>query len=75
MSAMIKVDTLDNIFEAQRLDAALSERGIPHIIETYHDNAYDGLFQSTRGWGSVKAPAAQAKRVLEILEDLRNDVS
>lgn len=71
MPEYIKIDTLDNIFEAQRLEAELDERGIPHLIESYHDSAYNGLFQSYRGWGSVQAPESFAAQIREILADLR----
>lgn len=72
MDEYIKVDVLESIFEAQRLEAILQEQKIPHIIESYHDSAYDGLFQSYRGWGCVSSPAEYADVIEEILKDLRD---
>lgn len=73
MQDYLKVAVLGSIFEAQRLEAILTEKKILHIIESYHDSAYDGLFQSHRGWGSIKAPAQYSAPIKEILQDLRSD--
>ncbi|MFH1123907.1 MAG: hypothetical protein V1758_09655, partial [Pseudomonadota bacterium] len=57
--------------EAQLLDSVLTERDIPHRMRSYHDTAYDGLFQTQKGWGIVSAPSAFHQEILEILSDLR----
>lgn len=36
---------LRSAIEAQVLESMLMDSGIPHVIKTYHDSAYDGLFQ------------------------------
>jgi hypothetical protein len=73
MDDYTKVTLLDNEFEAQLLDSVLTERGVPHLIRSYHDTAFDGLFQVQKGWGQVNAPPAYHKEILEIIDDIRND--
>ena len=66
-----KAGTLDNHFEAQLLESILKERGIPHLMRSYHDTAFDGLFQTQKGWGYVSAPQGYLDEITEILSDLR----
>ena len=51
-----KILILENQIEAQRLSSILDEEGIPHVVRSYYDSAYDGIFQSQRGWGHLEAP-------------------
>lgn len=71
MDEYIKVATLDHEIEAQLLDSILTERNIPHRMRSYHDTAYDGLFQTQKGWGIVSAPALWEDEIREILADIR----
>ena len=66
----IRVARLDNEVQAQLLDDLLSQRGVPHLIRSYHDNAYDGVFQTMLGWGHVEAPEQFRKEVETALQDL-----
>lgn len=70
-----KVDLLENEIEAQLLESILNERGIPHRIRSYHDTAYDGLFQTQKGWGFVSAPAAWSEAIERILDEIRRQAS
>ena len=69
----VKVAVLDNEIEAQLLDSILEERDIPHLMVSYHDTAYDGLFQTQKGWGHVSAPTPFKQEILEILTEVRRD--
>jgi hypothetical protein len=69
----VKIAVLDNEVEAGLLDSVLTEREIPHSLQSYHDVAYDGLFQFQQGWGCLIGPESRAAEVLEILADLRKD--
>ena len=73
MDDYVKVIVLDNEIEAQLLDSILEERDIPHLMVSYHDTAYDGLFQTQKGWGHVSAPAPFKQEILEILDSVRRD--
>ncbi|MBD3290104.1 hypothetical protein GF337_14955 [candidate division KSB1 bacterium] len=61
---------LQNEVEASHLESILKENKIPHFIKSYHDLAYDGLFQYQKGWGQVEAPAEYRAEILEIYNDL-----
>ena len=74
MDDYVKVSVLDNEIEAQLLDSILDERDIPHLMVSYHDTAYDGLFQTQKGWGHVSAPTRFKQEILEILTDVRRHV-
>jgi ribosomal protein L40E len=68
---MEKVAVLDNEVQAELMDGVLSGRGIPHIMQTYHDSALDGLFQAGKGWGVILAPASFKEEILTALADIR----
>jgi hypothetical protein len=65
-----KIVELHNDAEARLLHAHLEEQGIPHVIRSYHDTAYNGIFQVQFGWGHIEAPAEFREEILEIYEDL-----
>ena len=73
MAKFEKILVLDNEVEAQLIDAVLSEQRIPHLMRTYHDRAYDGLWQQQQGWGHVEAPQDYKEQILSICEDLRSE--
>ncbi|HOE97214.1 MAG TPA: hypothetical protein PLS90_13150 [Candidatus Sumerlaeota bacterium] len=66
-----RIATLENEVEAALLGDILREREIPHFIQSFRDAAYDGIFQTQKGWGCVVGPPERADEVREILEDLR----
>jgi hypothetical protein len=69
----VKIGVIENPIEAQVLSGALAQDGIPHELRSYHDTAYDGLFQAHLGWGELRAPEAFRKKILEILYDIRRE--
>jgi hypothetical protein len=68
-----KAVTLDNEIEAGLMESILKERGIPHRMRSYHDTAYDGLFQTQKGWGIIDAPESHLEEIKEILSDVRKE--
>jgi len=68
-----KIAVLDNQFQAQLLESILTERKIPHLLRSYYDTAFDGLFQTQKGWGHVSAPSVYSDVIKEILCDLREN--
>lgn len=66
-----KVAVLDNEVQAELIDGVLSGRDIPHIMQSYHDSALDGLYQTGKGWGVVLAPASFKDEILAALADIR----
>jgi hypothetical protein len=75
MEEYTRVSTLENDIEAQLIDSILTERSIPHRMRSYHDTAYDGLYQSQKGWGYVSAPNVFHKEILDIISDVRRDAN
>lgn len=71
MEDYTKIATLENEFEAQLLESILLERDIPHMLRSYYDTAFDGLFQTQKGWGYISAPKEHVEEIKEILSDLR----
>jgi hypothetical protein len=73
MADYIKITVLENTIEAQLIESILSEKNIPHRIRSFHDTAYDGLFQFQKGWGELYAPLKLKDEILEIIEILRTE--
>ena len=49
----VKAGTIENRFEGDRISQALREGGIPFLIKSFLDTAYDGLYIPQKGWGVV----------------------
>lgn len=69
-----RIAVLENLIEAQMLSAALDDRGIPHRVHSYHDTAYDGLFQFQKGWGEIQASETDGPEVRLALADIRSSM-
>ncbi|MFW6114910.1 MAG: hypothetical protein ACOC6E_01285 [Thermodesulfobacteriota bacterium] len=67
----IKVATLENEIEARLLDSVLNERNVPHRITSYYDTAYDGLYQTQKGWGHISAPSTYIEEIREVIASVR----
>jgi hypothetical protein len=70
MKAPVKILTFNNEFEAMLLDGLLKEKEIPHIIRSYHDSAYDGLWQTQSSWGHLEAPEEYRDEIMEIFNNM-----
>ena len=72
MEKYIKIAILDNEFEAQMLESILMEREIPCHLKSYHDTAFDGLYQTQKGWGHISSPTENAEEIKTVLAELRS---
>lgn len=70
MARIRQVVKLRNEVEASVMKAELEQRGIPHVIRSFHDSAYDGLYQMQSGWGAVEAAEEHRKEIEEVYADL-----
>ncbi len=70
MNHIVRIATLDNEIQAQLVGQLLTERSVPHIIRSYHDTAYDGVFQTTQGWGCVEADEEFRDKVLSVMANI-----
>jgi len=61
---------IKNEIESMLLDEILTGKNIPHLIRSYHDSAYDGLWQSQSGWGHLEAPEEYSEEILRIYNEL-----
>lgn len=71
----ITVTVLENAVEAQLVSSILEERHIRHRIRSHHDTAYDGLFQTQKGWGDLEAPEARRREIMEIIHQIRSEAA
>ena len=71
----IKIAVLENAIEAQLLSSVLTEYEIPHRLRSYHDTAYDGLFQLQKGWGEIYGPDNVQQQILDALAELRSQAA
>jgi hypothetical protein len=70
MEKTVKILVLYNEIEARLLSGLLTERNIFHILKSYHDTAYDGLWQSLAGWGQLDAMEKDREEILQIYHDV-----
>ena len=71
-SQFIKITILENSIEAQLIGSILDQHNIPYRLRSYHDTAYDGLFQFQKGWGNLYAPQSYRHEILAVVEDVRS---
>ena len=75
MQKLEKIAVLDNEVQAELVDSVLEERGIPHLMRSYHDSALDGIYQARSGWGHVEAPPEAKAEILAVIEDVKRQAS
>jgi hypothetical protein len=66
----IKILVFNNEFEAKLLDEILNEKEIPHMLRSYHDSAYDGLWQTQSVWGHLEASEESRDEILQIFSEM-----
>ncbi len=65
---MKKILAISSEIEAIRIKEILESNEIPHLVRSFHDSAYDGLFQNQYGWGVLKANESDEGRILELIK-------
>ena len=70
MADTVRILIIKNQVEASLLDEILKERDIPHIIKSYHDLAYDGLWQTPTAWGQLDAPQEFKEEILKLYKEM-----
>ncbi len=70
MSKTERILVFDNEIEAGLLSEILNTKQIPHMIRSFHDSAYDGLFQVQAGWGILEAPEEYRDEILKVYEEM-----
>jgi len=71
MSRWVKSGIVENRFEGDRISQALTEAGIPFLIKSFMDTAYDGLYIPQKGWGAVMVPEEFEEKAERIVAEIR----
>ncbi|NQT77848.1 MAG: hypothetical protein HQ565_09050 [Bacteroidetes bacterium] len=71
MEDLERIVDLDNEIFAKLMETILLDRKIPHILRTYHDSAYDGLFAFSQGWGCIEASPEYREEIIQIYDELK----
>jgi len=78
MGRWVKAGVVESRFEWDRTAQALEQAGIPYLMKSFLDTAYDGLYLPQKGWGAVMVPEGlveKAKEVIfEVKENFREEV-
>jgi hypothetical protein len=75
MEKLEKIAVLDNEVQAELVDSVLEERGVPHLMRSYYDSAWDGIYQKPVGWGHIEAPLDAKDEILAVIEDIKRQAS
>lgn len=70
MGNPVKILTFKNEIESILLHEILTDKKIPHIVRSYHDSAYDGLWQTQSAWGHVEAPEEYREEILRTYREM-----
>jgi hypothetical protein len=71
MDEWVKAGTIENRFEGDRISQALQEAGIPYMINSFLDTAYDGLYVPQKGWGRVMVPEEFCEKAERIIAEVK----
>lgn len=66
---MKKILSLSSEIEAMRIKEILDNHEVPHLIRSFYDSAYDGIFQHQYGWGVLEADESDEERILSLVND------
>ena len=69
--SLINIHKPANDAEANALQSILKEHNIYSKIVSFHDTAYDGLYQSQYGWGVIRVYEKDKSLAQKIINDWR----
>jgi hypothetical protein len=71
MEQWVKAGTVENRFEGDRISQVLQEAGIPFLIKSFLDTAYDGLYLPQKGWGIVRVPKKHKEEAERLISEVK----
>jgi hypothetical protein len=71
MDKWVKAGTIENRFEGDRISQTLQEAGIPFLIKSFLDTAYDGLYIPQKGWGNVMVSENHKEEAERIISEIK----
>ena len=69
-TALVSIARPDSEIAALRIKAALDDAGIPCIVRSNLDTAYDGLYVPQKGFGDVLVSSEFASQARALIADL-----
>ena len=70
MKTTVRILVLSSEAEALLLSGLLEQRDIPHMLRSFHDSAYDGMWQTQTSWGSLEADEEDREEILKIYNEM-----
>ncbi len=67
----VQAGIIESRFEGDRVSQALEEAGVPYMVQSFLDTAYDGLYLPQKGWGRVMVPEEFCEKAEEIVAEVR----
>jgi len=71
MEQWVKAGTVENRFEGDRISQVLHEAGIPFLIKSFLDTAYDGLYIPQKGWGIVMVSKKHKEEAERLISEVK----
>lgn len=73
MIKTVKIIELGNEIEANLLSEVLNDRNVPHILRSYHDSAYDGLWQTSTAWGFLESELQYKEEIMAFYAEITRE--
>jgi hypothetical protein len=70
MKQAVRILVLQNEIEAELLHEILEENNIPHMVRSFHDTAYDGMWQTETCWGFLDADEENKEEILRLYSEM-----
>jgi hypothetical protein len=70
MKMTVKILTLRTEAEAILLSGLLDQANIQHMLKSFHDSAYDGMWQTQTSWGTLYAYEEDRQPILDIYNNM-----
>jgi hypothetical protein len=67
----VKVGTVENRFEGDRISQALEEAGIQFFIKSFLDTDYNGLYIPQKGWGVVMVSEKNREEAERLISEIK----
>jgi len=71
MEQWVKVGTVENRFEGDRISQVLREAEISFLIKSFLDTAYDGLYIPQKGWGIVMVSKKHQEEAERLISEVK----
>jgi hypothetical protein len=70
MKKTVRILEFKSEIEARLLSGLLDQKNIPHMLRSYHDSAYNGMWQTQTCWGFLDADEENREEILNIYREM-----